>query len=86
MSGKIHELPNELLDHVVGYLDQVDLGRLGLVSRALYDRCIPLFYKDITLKYMTTRRTVNYIDDPLMDENHEQCQSNLSNILTTLAK
>jgi len=86
MTATIHELPNELIDQILDHLEQVDLGRMGLVSRALYDRCMPLFYKNIKLTYMTTRRNVNHIDDPSMNENHEQFQTTLNNILTTLAE
>lgn len=86
MPACIQELPNELLDQVLGFLDQTDLGRLGLVCRVLYARCMPLLYREIILTYKTSRRNMNVIDDPMMEENNEQPQTTLISILKTLTE
>ncbi|GAB7346072.1 hypothetical protein MBLNU457_4834t1 [Dothideomycetes sp. NU457] len=82
----IHELPNELLDQILNLLDQPDLGRLGLVCRVLHARCTPLLYKEVTFTYLTARRNMNIIDDPMMEENNEQPQKTLISILKTLSE
>jgi len=86
MPSSIHELPNELFDQVLSFLDHADLGRLGLVCRVLHAKCTPLLYKEVTLTYVTTRRNMNIIDDPMMEENNEQPQTTLINILKTLTE
>lgn len=94
------DLPFELIDHILEYVNNDGLAQLAKTSRTLYWRSVPILYQNLDLIYMTVKEDPTPLSlrvrwalsdsdryGPVaLEQNEGLDQSRLHNVLTALAQ